>query len=424
MKVQLLNANILDPRSKYHNKKRHISLDSGVITDISNQKTDVSSIDLKGKYVLPGLMDMSATVPDPGNEHKEDLLSALNGARSSGFTKVAIHPDSDPFRDSKGGIEYILSKTKGHEVDVLPYGGISENGKGERMAELMDLKLAGAVGFSNGLNPLDNTELLLRVLQYTKSFEGIVINRPLDPYLSKFGQMHEGEVSTGLGLRGIPAIAEALMIQRDIEILKYAGGRLHFSSISSEESVKIIAQARKKLNVTCDVAIHNLLYTDANLEDFNSNYKVMPPLRSERHRKALLKGLDSGVIDAITSDHQPQDVESKNLEFDLAEFGMSSFQTFVPNLLLLSEDVSWDILLEKLVYGPREILGIDEPKLDKGARAEFIILDPTHSWELNHETNPAKSANSPLFGNKLTGMCIGVVNGKKSFLPESEVVNA
>ncbi len=424
MNLRFHNAKLIDPRSKFHSRIISIHISEGIIRNITSSKNSGDSLDLEGAWIIPGIVDMSVVIPDPGLEYKEDIISGLDQARASGICLIGLLPEADPFIDTKGSIEYILSRAKGHEVAILPYGGLSKSGSGELMSELIDLREAGARAFSNGLRPISDTELLLKCLQYTKSFDGLVINRPLDPFLSRFGQMNEGLVSTRLGLKGIPDIAESLMVQRDLEVLEYTGGRLHFSGISSGDSLKLIQKAKKTLSVTCDVPIQNLMYSDEALETFDSNFKVNPPLRSEKNRKSLIKAVNTGVVDVITTDHQPQDSESKNLEFDLAEFGMIGMQTFIPNLIKLSVEIPLDILIEKISHAPGEILGLPDKTIEPGNTACLTIINPGKKWVLDDTTNLSNSRNTPLFNHKLIGTSIGIVNGEKVYLSEELIHHA
>ncbi len=417
MSLKLINARVCDQNSPFHNEKVCIEIEKGIIKTVrKSPRTTAAAIDLKGALVTPGLVDLSSSFNDPGFEYKEDVLSGLATARAGGFTHVCVWPNTDPVIDSKSGVEYLLSRANGHQVSLLPVGAISANAKDENLSEILDLSYHGAVAFSGGLRPVLNSELLLKALQYTAKFGGLVINRPQDIDLARFGQMHEGEVSTQMGLRGIPDIAETIMIDRDLSILEYTGGRLHFSGISSARSVDIIKKAKQKgLNVTCDVPVHNLIFSEKELDSFDSNFKVNPPLRTEKDRQALIKGLESDIIDAITSDHQPQDTENKNLEFDLADFGMIGLQTLVHYINQLQSEISLAKIFSKLNQGPRRILNLEPVSIENGNPAIISIFDLDAEWNFDDKTNLSKSRNSPLFGKTLKGRSIGIINGRKHF---------
>ncbi len=422
MHLYLRNVKVVNVDSPYHEQIVSIEIEKGSIKNIGKRISPSTRnvIDGNGLIATPGFFDLSSSFNDPGNEHKEDISSGSSCAEDGGFTHVCIQPDTDPVIDSKSGVEYILSKASERTTCVLPYGSISKKNENQSLADLLELREGGVVAFSSGLSTITNPELLLNALRYTANFGGLIITRPQDQDLSKFGQMHEGIVSTQLGLKGISDISETIMVKRDLDIVEYTGGRLHFAGISSGQSLDLIGKAKKGgANVTCDVSIHNLLYTDDQLVEFDTNYKVNPPLRSEANRKALVKGLKNGTIDAIVTDHQPQDIESKKLEFDLAEFGMIGLQTALPGILKLSQEVDISLLVHKLTNGPRVILGFDPIKIEKGEKADITLIDPKRKWIFDESTNLSKSTNSPLFHEELTGKSVGIINGLKNYLPKN-----
>ena len=409
MKVQLLNAFVFDPKSRFFKKKVNVLVENGVITKVGNSKFDIKEIDLKGAYLTPGFVDMCANFNDPGLENKEDIHSGVSCALHGGFTDVCLQPNTNPPITTKGDVEYLIAKSG--KVDLWPLGAVSEDTKGENLAELLDLAESGAVAFTDGVHPISNGELLLKAFQYLKKRDGLLINRPKDKSLSRHAQMHEGQMSTSLGMVGEPSLSEEISIIRDLEILKYTGGRIHFSQISSARSVELIKKARKDgLNVTCDVNVHHLYLTDEALVEFDTNYKLDPPFRTEKDRKALIKGLMDGVIDAIVSGHQPQDSESKDLEFDLAESGVLGLQQMLPILCMISDELPLEVAIEKVTSGPRSILRFEEVTIAEGAQAKLTWFDPNQSWTLNSKSNQSKSVNTPFFNSELKGKVLGVLN--------------
>ena len=283
MKLRLANATIFDPSSSHHLQQTNILIEDGIIASIG-EMSEGKAIDLKGKIVAPGWVDLFAHFNEPGLEHKEDLRSGSLTAAAGGFTDVCLIPNTNPVVESKGEVQYIRSRSK--EVDLWPLGALSEGTKGENLTEILDLHTHGAVAFTDGLNPIWNSELLLKALQYVQKFDGLVITRPQDVGLGRYTQMHEGVISTELGMTGEPSLSEFLTVQRDIEILKYVGGKIHFSQISCERSVSLIKKAKDAgLQVTCDVSINHLLFTENDLESFDTNFKISPPLRSARTEK-------------------------------------------------------------------------------------------------------------------------------------------
>ncbi len=418
MSILIKSALILAPGSPHHRKKKNIFIsDAGVIKHIGKDTPDATRI-VEGKNLMVsiGWFDMRANFNDPGNEHKEDLESGLKTAAAGGFTGVALLPNTKPCIETKNDVSYLTSKNKQSITQVYPLGAVTKGCKGEDLTEMLDLHAAGAVAFTDGEKSIWNTDILLKSLLYLQKFDGLLINKPEDKYLTAFGTMNEGVTSTWLGLKGMPGIAEEIMVKRDIELLKYAGGRLHFSNISTTKSADKIARAKKKgLNVTCDVAIPNLIFDETLLADYDTNYKVNPPLRTKTEIKALIKALTKGEIDVIVSSHTPQDEESKKLEFDMAEFGMLGLQTFFPLLLRLVNGITLESLLEKITVNPRRILGLPMPQITEGEKAELTIFDPTVEWTYDEKVNYSKSVNSPLLGQKLKGMTLGVVNNCRSF---------
>lgn len=413
MSVLLQNCVIFDPYSSHHNKKADILLERGIIQKIGNRLSGKQVFDLTGSIVSTGWVDMHANFCDPGFEHKEDLTSGALVASSGGFVAVCLMPNTLPVTETKGDIEYILSKS-GNPVDILPIGALSESNAGEHMTEMLDIHAAGAIAFSDGMKPIYNAELLLKSLQYIQKIGGLVISRPTDIHLSKHAQMHEGKASTLLGMRGEPVLSEKIQISSQLDILRYAGGRLHFTMVSSDEGVRLIKLAKKEgLHVTCDVGVNHLYFTDEDVEGFDTRYKIDPPFRSERDRKALLAGVNDGTIDAIVSGHQPQDRESKYLEFDLAEPGVISLQTAFSVINALSKELNLEKAFEALTAGPRRILGLQPMKIEEGMPAVLSVFDPRTEWVLSDKTNLSKSRNSPFWGRPLKGRSRGIINGAK-----------
>lgn len=421
MSILIKSAKIQSAGSIHNNKTLNIFIsDSGIIKSIGKDEPPASKIIVgKNLHVSIGWFDMRANFNDPGNEHKENLKSGLKAAASGGFTGVALLPNTTPCVESKNEVAYLCSENSRNVTQIFPFGAVTKGCKGEDFTEILDMHAAGAVAFTDGENPIWNTDILLKTLQYLQKFDGLLINRPEDTYLTAFGSMNEGYTSTFLGLKGMPGLAEEIMVKRDIELLKYAGGRIHFANVSTAEAMKQIIGAKKNdLNVSCDVAAHNLLYEDSLLSDYDTNYKVNPPLRSKKDISALEKALAGNQIDVIVSSHSPQDEESKKLEFDHAEFGMLGLQTFLPMILQAQHEVPFTDLLDKFTVAPRKLLCIPVPEIKKGAKANLTIFDPEKMWTYDSNSNYSKSVNSPLLGQKLKGCVLGVINNGRSFFNE------
>lgn len=417
MEILIKSATIVNPESKNHLQKRDLLIKNGKIKKIGTQLNidGAKIIEAENLHVSSGWIDLNASIQDPGMEFKEDVNSGISAAAAGGFTKIAVSPLSYPVRDSKAQIEYLINTAKNKVVDVLPYGAVSKNAEGQELAELHDMQSSGAVAFFDGKNTLHNPNMLYRALLYTQAFNGLIINFPHTKELAYQGVMNEGEVSTQLGLKGIPELAEYLMISRDIELLSYAEGKLHFSCISTAKSIEIISAARKrKLNVSCDVAAYSLLLSDEELTDFDSNYKTLPPLRSKKTIKALIKGIKNGTISAVCSDHQAEDIETKKKEFDYASFGMINLQTaFSVANTALQKEVSITEIIHLFTTGPAEILNLRKNKIEEGEKAELTLFQPKKKYVFDEAKIKSKSKNSPFIGKELSGAVVGIINNGK-----------
>ena len=418
MRILIRDAEILDSTSKHHLERKNILIENGVITFIGSRIPKADKV-IKGKDLKAskGWFDMFAWFGDPGFEVKEDLESGTNAAAHGGFTGVALLPNTKPVIQTKNDIFYLLSGNPGRITEVFAVASVTENNLGEDLTEMIDLHTAGAVAFSDGLKPIWLTDIMLRSLQYLKKFDGLLINKPEDLRLNMFGVMHEGKTSTGLGMKGMPRLAEEVMIARDLQLLAYTGGKIHLANISTPNALNMIRKARKNgLRVTCDVAAHQFVLDDTRLHDFDTHYKVNPPLREQADIQALIAGLKDGTIDAIVSSHQPQDEECKKLEFDYASFGMTGLQTVLPYMQGISEIIGWDTLIEKVTSNPRKILNLEDIPVQKGNKANITIFDPEDTWLFDEKTNMSKSGNSPLLGKELKGKVVAVFNNKKHLI--------
>lgn len=409
MSLLFKNAQVFNPDFSERLQKSNILVEDGRITSFSGLEAE-EEVDLEGKVIYPGWFDLNAHFNDPGLEYKEDLVSGSEVAIKGGFTDVQLFPNTSPPLETKSDVSYVLQKSISI-VDLHVSAALSEGLKGENLTEIYDLRSAGVTSFTDGDLSIWNSKLLLKALQYTSKVEATIFQTPRDLALSEKTQMHEGKVSTFLGLPGEPSVSEELIIMRDIEILKYSGGSLHFSRVSSGHSIEIIRRAKAEgLKVTCDTSIHQLLFTDEDLTDFNTNFKNVPPYRTESDRQALIQGVVDGTIDAICSNHRPQDQENKDLEFDLAEPGSISLQTFYSSLLKLFDVIPEKTLVECISSKPRKVLGLEEAKIEEGAIAKMTIVDPYCKWTLDDSTNLSKSRNSPFWEQELTGKVVGLVN--------------
>jgi dihydroorotase len=367
------------------------------------------TIDCSGFFASKGWIDLRCSSGEPGEEYKESLESLGDLLKNSGFTKAVLMPNTHPSIQTKNEIEYIKSKSKNWVTELIINAAATKDCKGEDFTDILDLHQEGVTVFGDGLNPISNPDRLMKILQYLQKFNGILFDQSYEPLLALFGQMHEGEISTSIGMKGIPNLAEDVAVQRNLEILKYTGGKMHFQTVSSEGAIESIRKAKKEgLNVTADVSLYQLLFTDKDLVTFDTNYKVIPPFRSEKDRKALIQGLKDGIIDAIVSNHQAQDFDAKHMEFDLAQSGMIGLQTFLPGLVSLSEELGWELIIQKITEGPSKIINLSSPQLNS-----MTIFDPKEQWVFNKSTNLSLSNNHPWFGKTLTGKVKYVIRGEK-----------
>jgi len=413
MQLLVKSATIVDPNSPHKGKVQDVLIENGIITDIKAKipqggiKKVIESADL---HLSPGWFDMQANFCDPGFEYKEDLHSGMKAAIAGGFTGVAVVPSTNPTLYSKTQIEYIINKTSGEIVDVHPIGALSQKLEGKDIAEMYDMKLSGAVAFTDDIHPVMNAGLLHRALLYSKSFGGLIISRCNDTSLATGLCVNEGNISVQLGLKGEPSIAEEIMVTRELFLAEYAEARLHISSISTEGSVGLIRNAKKKgLPISTSVNAYNLAFEDSELLGWDTNFKVSPPLRGKNDIKALRKALADGTIDVICSDHRPEDEENKKLEFDLATPGMLGIQTLYSLVNMHSELPLADIIA-KIAINPRKILGLEIPTINKGAKANLTLFSPSAEWVLEKKDIHSQSYNTPLLNKKLKGKPLGIIN--------------
>ena len=414
MNILLKSAKIIAPNNKeLHLKKRDIFIKNGLIEDIAANldvqgKTKV--IQYKNLHVSIGWFDSCVSFGEPGYEERETIENGLYTAAMSGFTDIVLNPNTNPLPDSSSDIVFLKNASKNAATTLHALGTLTVKSEGESLAELYDMKTAGAVGFYDYKLPLRNSNLLKIALQYAHNFNGLVHSFPMDLQIAGKGIVNEGEVSTKLGLKGIPNLAEELNIVRDLFILEYTGGKLHIPTISTANSVKLIAEAKKKgLDVSCSVAVHNLCFTDDTLTEFDSHFKLMPPLRTQLDRKALIKGLKDGTIDFVTTDHRPMDIEHKRVEFDNASDGTIGLESAFG---MLNQIFDLDTTISLLTKG-RERYGIETPVLKVGENAALTLFDPDQEYTFEEEDILSNSKNSCFVGSKLKGKVYGIVSNNQ-----------
>mgnify|MGYP001175813000 CR=1 FL=1 len=416
--ILLKNVTIIDPNSPFNKKKKDVLIENGIISKIADKLSDSKSdltITENGLHICPGLFDLLVNFGEPGCEYKETLNSGCNAAMHGGFTGVGLSTNTNPARDNKTAIEFCINSTDQHLVDVHPFGTITKSREGKELSEMFDLKESGAVGYFDGKRPIKSAGLMARALLYAKNFNGLILSFAYDSSLSPKGQMNESIESTKLGLEGIPSISEELQLSRDLFLTSYNDAKIHFATVSTESTVPMLLEAKQNgINVSSSVAIHNLVITDNSLSDFDTNYKVLPPLRTDDDRKTLIEGLKDGVIDVITSDHSPEDSESKKMEFSIANFGVIGTQIAFPLAVThLSDSLGLENIVTKMAINPRTILELDLPIIKEGFKANITLFNPDKETIYNQESNQSLSENSPFFNSTLTCKVAGVINGNK-----------
>lgn len=409
MNALITGATLLDKSSPHHGKSVSIRIHKGIIEKIASDlqpNNEEQHITHKDLYISSGWFDSSVSVGEPGFEERETITNALRVAALSGFTTIAVNPNSDPVTDNQAGINFLKNKALGSAVNVLPIGSLTRNAAGIDLAELYDMQQAGAVAFGDYQSPIKNPNLLKLALQYTQGFNGLVLSFPQEQKLVGKGIVNEGVVSTHLGLKGIPALAESLHVARDLYILEYTGGKLHIPTISTAASVKLIREAKQKgLDVTCSVAVAHLLFTDDELQEFDTNFKVLPPLRTKDHQEALIEGLKDGTIDMVCSDHNPLDIEQKKIEFDHAMYGTIAQEAMLGVLLnIVSEKQAI-----KILTSGRERFNDTASTIQEGQTANLTLFTTKGSRTFTKEMILSKSKNSAFLGSKLKGKVYGII---------------
>jgi dihydroorotase len=411
MKILLKQATILDRASAYFNQRKDILIEDGKIAEIANEITDGEAqlISSKALYVSQSWMDLKADFCDPGHEYNEDVQTGLAAAADGGFGHVFIVPTTSPVVDSKGQVNYLKAESANHITDLYPMGALTKAAQGESLSEMYDMYKVGVRLFTDNTHFI-SAGILFRALLYVKNFGGKVISFPQNESISEGGQVNEGVASLKTGLKAIPAIGEQIQVQRDLSLLEYTDGELHFSGISSAAALNLIREAKAKgAKVTCDVHVHQLLFNELDTLHYDTNYKVFPPYRREEDRLALWEGIKDGTIDCIVSNHQPKTIEEKDIEFDNAEFGNLTLQSFYASLVEKNLNEQTDFI-DKITVQPRKIVGMESnTAIEEGNKADLTIFDPTIEWTFDDATNLSKSRNSPYFGSKLRGKAIGII---------------
>ena len=416
MNVLIKSATVIDTSSKFHNQIVDVLIEKGKISEIAKSIKNTSNykeIELDNLHISQGWFDSSVCFGEPGFEDRETIENGLKTAAKSGFTSIALQANTNPIIDTSSDVTFVLSKAQSQPVDLLPIGALTKNSESVDLAELFDMKNAGAVAFSDYKKPITNPNLLKIALQYASNFDGLVCSFPLEQKIAGKGIVNEHVSSTMLGLKGSPNLAESLQVARDLYILEYAGGKLHIPTISTKESVKLIREAKqKKLDVTCSVAVHNLFLTDDILNEFDTRYKVNPPLRTQDDIDALIEGIKDGTIDMVTSDHNPQTIEEKKVEFDHANYGTIGLESAFG---ALNQIFSTKKSIQLLTKG-KERFGTVTSKIEEGEVANITLFNPNEKYVFGKSNILSKSKNSAFLGQELKGKVYGIYANKKIVL--------
>ena len=417
MKVLIKQAHISCSSSPFHGQVKDILITDGTIEKIADNISENADeiIANDNLYASIGWMDIFANFADPGYEHRESIETGAAAAAAGGFTDVMVLPNTNPVVSSKSQVEYIIQKASSLPVNVYPIASITKNAEGKELSEMYDMHASGALAFSDGTEPVQSPGVLLKALQYVLAIDGTIIQLPDDKSISKNGLMNEGIASTQLGLPGKPAIAEELMIARDIELLKYTRSKLHITAVSTKKGIELISKAKQEgLRLTCSVTPYHCVFCDEDLAAYDTNLKVNPPLRTREDMMAVRAALLDGTIDCIASHHLPQHWDDKTCEFEYAKNGMIGLETLFGVVNSLGKNLH--DLVEQLTASPRKFFGITLPGIKEGNNACITLFNPDQTYTFEETMIRSRSHNSPFIGKQLKGKVIGIINKNKTVL--------
>jgi len=412
------SAKIIDPKSSLNGQKRDILINGKKIISIKKRvsiKEPHIEIKSKNLHISPGFLDLHTRIIDPGLEFKEDFKSGLKAAAQGGFTGVVHMPNTIPPIQNSSDIRSTIKKTEKNIVDVFPTGCLTKKMEGKEITEIYDMIKSGAVAFTDDKKSIENAIVMNIAMEYSQQFNTVIMSTCDDTNLCREGQINEGKFSTLLGMKGIPEIAEYIRIARDIELTKYSRGKIHISTVSTKKSFDLIKQAKKQgVNISCDIAAHQLVLSDDMLNDFNTNLKTFPPARDKKIIKEIIKQIKNNNIDVICSDHTPVEIEKKKCSFNNAEFGITGLETAFPICnSILKNNVSIEKIVELLSVNPRKILNIPHPTIEVNKIANITIFDPDEKWTYLEKSIKSKSKNNPFINQEFTGKIIGILNKGK-----------
>jgi len=417
MNILLKAATIFDEKSPFHKQTKDILIEDNTFVKIADAlecPENCKEIQLENLHVSNGWFDTSVSFGEPGYEERENLSNGLDTAAKSGFTAVAVNSNTEPLLDNKTAIAYLKNASQTKATTLYPIASLTKSSKGTEMAELYDMKSAGAIAFGDYNKPICNDNLMKIALLYAQNFDGLVLSFPHNKSIAGEGMAHEGSNSTLLGLKGIPSLAEEMQIVRDLFILEYTGGKLHIPTISTAKSVDLIREAKQKnLKVTCSVTTHHLTLTDAELIYFDGNNKVLPPLRTNEDRLALIQGVQDGIIDCITSDHNPIDIENKKVEFNNAEYGTIGLENLFGSLQTVLDT---ETIIECITSKPKAVFGLEQVTIEEGNTASISLFTTIKKEKFSAKNILSTSKNSIFIDKEIKGKAYGVFSNNQLIL--------
>jgi dihydroorotase len=420
MNLLLRQAKIIDPSSPFHQQQADIFIQDGILKTIS-PKLDITAdkiIEAEGLFVSPGWLDVFAHFPDPGFEYKESLQTGANAAAAGGYTDVLLIPNTAPVVHNKSAVEYIVQRSKSFPVNLHPIAAVTKNAEGKELAEMYDMHDSGAIAFGDGNCSIQSSGILLKALQYLRAIDKVLIQLPDDRSISATGLMNEGIISTQLGLPGKPAIAEELMIARDIELAKYTESKIHFTGISTAKSVELIQRAKAEgIRVTCSVTPYHLFFCDEDLTTYDTNLKLNPSLRTSADREVLRNAVIDGTIDCIASHHFPHEKDSKIIEFEYAKYGMIGLETSFAVVRTILPQLPFEKLIEIFCANPRKIFDLPVASIKENETA-CLTLFTDEKWIFKPQHIRSKSTNTAFLEKEFNGRPLGIINKDQVFLNE------
>jgi dihydroorotase len=416
MKILVRQATIADPDSSFNGQVMDLLINENLVSKIASHITEAADevIEAQGLIVSPGWVDVFSHFADPGYEYKETLETGAAAAAAGGFTQVFVLPNTQPVVDNKTQAEYISQRSRTLPVTIHPLGAITKGIEGKDLAEMYDMRNSGAIAFTDGNSPVQSPGLFLKALQYVKAFDGVLVQVPLDKSIGAGGLINEGVISTRLGLPGIPALAEEVIIKRDLDLLRYTQSKLHITGISTKNSLALIGAAKKEgLNVSCSVTPYHLFFCEEDMQTYDTNLKVSPPLRSKEDMLALREAVADGSVDCIASHHMPQDWDNKVCEFEYAKNGMTGLETSFAVINHLLPELTGEKIVQLFSGNARKIFGLPATHIAEGNVAELTLFTRSGTTLISKSQLRTKSSNTPFLDRELDGKILGIIHKGK-----------